>query len=193
MNVPLTVYRVYATGIDQGGLDPEINRSFELGYLWQPATPVSLDVRLFQDNISDLIRGYYRQAPALLTALPDHQVLDFQNDQDVRMRGVEVQFTGTLGTKTRLFASYAFTDVDSDDSNTNASAPQHGFALLINQELGSGWQISLNYNYQSAMTWYLEDPIAHYHILDMRLAKRIKVGNTRIFSKSHGNEASVTG
>jgi iron complex outermembrane receptor protein len=180
VNVPLTVYRVYATGIDHGGLNPEINRLFEIGYLWRPSPRMSVDLRLFQENITDLIRGFYRQAPELLTALPDHRVLDFSNDPSVTIRGFEAQLEGSVGPKTRLYASYAFTDIDGDDIDDTDSAPQQGFSLLLDQALANGWRMSLHYDDQSAMTWYLETPIEDDHILDVRLARWFKLGNVRL-------------
>jgi iron complex outermembrane receptor protein len=73
VNVPLTIYGAYASG----GLNPEINRSIELGYHWQPSRSASLDLRLFQERYSDYIGTFYRPAPDLPTMLPGHLVLDF--------------------------------------------------------------------------------------------------------------------
>jgi iron complex outermembrane receptor protein len=183
VNVPLTLYRVYATGLDQGGLDPEINRSLELGYFWWPTQHLSLDARLFQEDITHLIKGFYRKAPGLLTVLPGNRVLDFSHDNDITLRGFEAQLDWLIGTETRVFASYALTDIDAAGTlyaaNYQESGPRHSFGLLLNQNLGNGWQASLNYDYQSAMTWYLEDAIDHYHKLDARLARTFKLGNVR--------------
>lgn len=186
VNVPLTIYRVFATGIDRGDLDPEINRLVELGYFWRPYKQASLDLRLFQEHISDLIRGFPRHAPELLTALPGNRVLDFENDRDVTIRGLEVQLDWAIRSKTQVFTSYAFTDIDGEDIDYDASAPRHGFGLLINQDLGNQWQMSLNYDYQSAMTWFLEEPIDDYHKLDVRIARPFRLGNVDLIGEIVG-------
>ena len=54
VNVPLTIYGAYASG----GLNPEINRSIELGYHWQPSRSASLDFRLFQEPMVRTVLGF---------------------------------------------------------------------------------------------------------------------------------------
>jgi hypothetical protein len=78
------------------------------------------------------------------------------------------------------------TDIDGEDIDYDTSAPRHGFGLLINQELGNRWQISLNYDYQSAMTWFLEEPIDDYHKLDVRIARSFRLGNVDMLGEIVG-------
>ena len=175
-NVPLTIYRVIASG----GLDPEINRSLEVGYHWQAARN-QFDVRLFQERYSDYIGTYYRPAPDVPTLLPG-VVLDFANDDPIAVRGLEAQWDWRNSSGTRLFASYALTDIDASGTRFDAgyedSAPRHGLGLLASQAFGDGWQASVNYDYQSGMQWYRDRPIDGYHQLGVRLAKRFKLGST---------------
>ncbi|MEI2782229.1 MAG: TonB-dependent receptor [Candidatus Competibacter sp.] len=176
VNVPLTIYGVIASG----GLDPEINRSLEVGYHWQAARN-QFDVRLFQERYSDYIGTYYRPAPEVPTMLPG-VVLDFANDHPLTVRGLEAQVDWRNASGTRLFASYALTAIDASGTRFDAgyedSAPRHGLGLLVSQEFGNGWQASLNYDYQSGMRWYRDQPIDGYHQLGVRLAKRFKLGST---------------
>lgn len=180
-NVPLTLYRVFATGGLLGGLKPEYNRSYELGYRWLPNRSTSLDVRVFREELSDFIVAFYREDPALLTVLPNHTVLDFANENDMTVQGVEAQFDWRSAKGLRLFASYGFTDIDAGGTQFNrgyeASAPRHSFGLLLSQRFANGWEASLNYDYQSRMQWYLDDPIDHYQKLDVRIAKRFHWGD----------------
>ncbi|MFO7641465.1 MAG: TonB-dependent receptor [Candidatus Competibacteraceae bacterium] len=178
VNVPLTIYGAYASG----GLDPEINRSIELGYHWQPSRFARLDLRLFQERYSDYIGTFYRLAPELPTMLPGHQVLDFANDRPIVVRGLEAQWDWRNSSGARLFASYALIDIDASgtrfDAGYEESAPRHGLGLLFSQEFGDGWQASLNYDYQSGMQWYRDQPIDGYHQLGARIAKRFKLGSS---------------
>jgi iron complex outermembrane receptor protein len=186
INIPVTFYGVYASG----GLDAEINRSFELGYHWQPSRQVHLDLRLFQERYSDYIGTFYRVAPDLQTMLPDHQVLDFANDNPITVKGLEAQWDWRNRLGTRLFASYALTAIDASGTRFDAgyedSAPRHGLGLLISQDFGNGWQASLNYDYQSGMQWYRDAPIEGYHQLGARLAKRFKLESTKITAELIG-------
>ena len=190
VNVPLTVYRVYATGVEQGGLNAEINRSLELGYFWHPSRHLGFDVRIYQEKLSDLIIAHYRVDPERLTVLPGNQLLDFGNEKTLTVRGLEAQLDWQTRFGTRLFAGYALTDIEAGntrfDSGYAESAPQHTVSLLGSQQLPNGWEVSLNYHYQSGMTWYLDAPIDAYHQLDARLAKTFSLGNRRAVAEIVG-------
>ncbi len=173
-NTPLTIYGAIASG----GLDPEINRSLELGYHWQSGRN-QFDARLFQERYSDYIGTFYRPVSDVVTMLPG-VVLDFANDSPFVVRGLEAQWDGRHGSGTRLFAHYALTDINASDTRFNAgyedSAPRHGLGLLISQAFSDGWQASVNYDYQSAMRWYRDQPIEGYHQLGVRIAQHFKLG-----------------
>ena len=175
-DAPLTIYRVIASG----GLDPELNRSLELGYHWQAARN-GFDVRLFQERYSDYIGTYYRPAPDVPTALPG-VILDFANDAPITVRGLEAQWDWRNASGARLFAGYALTAIDASGTRFDAgyedSAPRHGLGLLVDQTFGDGWQVSVNYDYQSGMRWYRDESIDGYHQLGARIAKRFKLGSS---------------
>lgn len=180
-NTPLTIYGAIASG----GLDPEINRSLELGYHWQSGRN-QFDARLFQERYSDYIGTFYRPAPGVATLLPD-VVLDFANDSPLVVRGLEAQWDWRNGFGTRLFTSYALTHIDASDTHFDAgyedSAPRHGLGLLASQTFDDGWQVSVNYDYQSAMRWYRDQPIDGYHQLGIRIAKRFKLGSSPLVAE----------
>ena len=175
------LYRVYASGNELGGLRPETIQSFELGYQWLPSRSTSLDVRLFHETLSDLTVAYYRSDSGLPTVLPQETVLDFANENDISVQGIEAQLDWRNDSGLRLFASYALTDIDADntrlDNGYADSAPRHSFGLLVSQALGHGWTFSLNYDYQSGMQWYLDESIGSYQKLDVRIAKDFKLAN----------------
>lgn len=183
-DVPLTIYGAIASG----GLDPEINRSLEVGYHWQSGRN-QFDARLFQERYSDYIGTYYRPAPGVATMLPG-VVLDFANDGPIAVRGLEVQWDWRNASGTRLFAGYALTDIDASgtrfDAGYDDSAPRHGLGLLASQAFGDGWQASLNYDYQSGMRWYRDEPIDGYHRLDVRIAKHFKLGPSTVVAELIG-------
>ena len=117
-------------------------------------------------------------------------VLDFANDHPLTVRGLEAQVDWRNPSGTRLFASYALTAIDASGTRFDAgyedSAPRHGIGLLVSQEFGNGWQASLNYDYQSGMRWYRDQPIDGYHQLGARLAKRFKLGSTPVTAELIG-------
>jgi outer membrane receptor protein involved in Fe transport len=102
------------------------------------------------------------------------------------VRGIEAQVDWRNEAGLRIFSSYAFTDIDSDDAkfasdrlNYEDSAPRHSFSLLASQDFGHGWEASLNYHFQSDMQWFYDKPIDSYHQLDVRLAKRFQRGGNK--------------
>lgn len=176
VNIPLNIHTVIASG----GLEPEINRSLEAGYHWE-IDRTQFDLRFFQERYSDYIGTYYRPAPGLMTAIPG-LVLDFANESPIDVRGLEAQWDWRSSFGTRLFASYALTEIDADGAQFDAgyakTSPRHGLSFLIVQDFADGWQTSINYDYQSKMQWYRDVPIKSYHQLGLRLAKSFKLGSS---------------
>ncbi len=190
INAPLTLYRVYATGIDRGGLAPERNRALELGYFWQPAPAIHLDLRVFQERINDFITAFNRLEPEYPTVQPGHTVVDFGNENPITLRGAEAQLQWRNRRGARLFAGYAWLDAAAADPRFDGdytrSVPQHGASLLLSQEWPEDWQASLAYTYRSAMHWYREAPIDASHQLTGRLAKRLRWGDTQALAELIG-------
>lgn len=192
VNVPLTLFRVYATGIEQGGLAPELNRSIELGYSWQPAPSINLDLRLFQERIINFITAYNRLETRYRTVQPGNTVVDFSNEDPITLRGWEAQLHWRNRSGTRLFAGYAWIDADADadgprfDADYTRSVPQQAVSVLLSQEFAEGWQASLAYAYQSGMRWYREAPIDAYYQLSGRIAKRLRWGKTQALAELIG-------
>ena len=187
---PITLFRAIASGAERGGLKPELVRSFELGYQWLPSKNINLDVRIFNEHISDLIVQFFRPGPPQATISPTGLVLDFDNERDIDIRGIEAQLDWRNEAGLRVFASYAYTDIDAEGTRFNNgyedSAPRHSFGLLVNQEFANGWSASVNYDYQSAMQWYLDEPINDYHKLDARIAKRFRIGGSELTTELVG-------
>ena len=190
LNQPLTLYRVYATGREQGGLAPERNRSLELGYFWQPAPSIHFDLRLFQERITDFITAYNRLETRYPTVQSGNTVVDFSNDAPIRVRGGEAQVHWQNRDGFRLFAGYAWLDADADGSPFDVdyprSVPRHAASVLLSQDFAEDWQASLAYAYQSDMQWYREAPIDAYHQLSGRIAKRLRWGKTHALAELIG-------
>lgn len=181
LNVPLTLFRVYATGIERGGLSPERSRSLELGYFWQPAPAVNLDLRAFEERIDDYIVAYDRPETHYPTVLAGNEVVDFRNEGPITTRGFEVQFNWKNERGTRLFGGYAWLKANTDSlllKDYAQSVPRHGASLLLDQTFEGGWEASLAYKYQGAMHWYREAPLSSYNSLTGRVAKRLHWGKT---------------
>ena len=190
VNVPLTLFRVYATGIDHGGLSPERNRSLELGYFWRPTPAVNLDLRVFDERIDDYIVAYDRPETRYRTVLPGNEVVDFHNVGPFAVRGLEAQFNWKNGRGTRLFGGYAWLETVADDPlldrEISESVPRNSVSLLLDQAFEDGWEASLVYKYQGAMRWYREAPLSSYHQLTGRVAKRFRWGKTAALAELVG-------
>ena len=176
LNTPLTLFRVYATGIDRGGLSPEQNRSFELGYFWEPSPAVNLDLRVFNERLDDYIVAYDRPETRYKTVLPGNRVVDFRNEGPIDVRGFEAQFNWKNNRGLRLFGGYSWLEAETDDAvlkkDFAQGLPRHSGSLLLDQTFDDGWEAGLAYKYQGAMRWYREAPITRYHQLTGRVAKR---------------------
>lgn len=117
-------------------------------------------------------------------------VLDFANETPFHVQGMELQWDWASTSGTRVFTHYALTKINASRTRFNAgyleSAPRHGVGLLVSQALGTGWQVSLNYDYQSKMQWYRDQPIHAYHQLGARLAKQFKIHSTSVVAEVIG-------
>ena len=51
-----------------------------------------------------------------------------------------------------------------------------GIVVKPDVSVCDGWQASVNYDYQSAMRWYRDQPIEGYHQLGVRIAQHFKLG-----------------
>jgi len=140
-----------------GNLDKERMRSRELGYNgFFAEIGLSLDVKLFYDEISDMIS----------TPLRNNQFIA-SNANSSRFTGSEAQFDWRLGSADRLRLTYAYVDVQASNPVDEQFTARNSGSAGWMRDWGGGWSSSVFY--------YGDDAINQYRFerVDLRLAKRI--------------------
>lgn len=152
-----------------GNLDSEQIVSHELGWLARyPDAGLTLDARLFHDEITDLVT--YTVVP-----YPDPfngRTLDFRNFDRALIRGAELQADWRPGRDSRLIFNYAYVEIDSEDVDEiySQSGPRHNTSLLAGHDFGR-LDASLGFYYMSEYHGLdTGDPIAATRRVDLRLA-----------------------
>lgn len=186
--------------LNPGGLSPERITSRELGYQGQVGA-LSLDARLFHDQIRDVIAQYRIEPfphPADLTPISD-RTLGNRNSSDLTVHGFEAQAQLRLGSHTRIIGNFSHIRINPDMDATftssseasrfeelQASMPVNSFSLLAWHRFGSGWMGTVGY-YQLGETKMPGDGnhVDSARHWDLRLARSFTLGRTQ-------NEISLT-
>lgn len=184
--VPIVITDRVIVGNDM--LKSERILSRELGYLfYAPEHGTSLDVKLYDDQLRDLIRADFVCKVVDPVCIPtneatgvdnrDGNYLLYRNTDSASVRGLELQWDQRLGATTRVVFGYAHTLIYGDAANQpNAhSAPVNNLHVLLIQHLPADTQASVAY-YQVGNMEYLGSG-NHTDVqrrLDFRLARDFK-------------------
>lgn len=168
--LPDPAYDNYLLGTKD--LDNETISSFEIGLnSHRPDIGLSTDIKVYQDKITDII--FFNQIPDPTSDLPNETVAVPENGESVTIRGIEAQADIKSDTGSRLFVSYAYTDINSDDiyNDYTSTAPVRSFSLLFSQRLDNDVNTSFAL-YQASKYEGLEngDLITSQSRADFRLA-----------------------
>lgn len=177
-------------------LEPERITSYELGYLGEfPSLNTNLDVKLFREQIRNVI-AYVSDANNLVDPVgalgvkPD--ALTFVNDGRADINGVELQAKFQVLPTTMLHFAQAYasqhghyltnaTTGTSADSDT--STPKWTTSAILIQRFPDNFEASAMYYRVSQMHWVGQDSpdnqIQGFRTLDLRLAKKLRVGNLK--------------
>jgi iron complex outermembrane receptor protein len=161
-------------------LDPEQIESVELGYLFsKPEWHLNLDVRAFRNRISDILATEDIPFPD-----PDGETQTYVNKWGATQRGLEYQLKWHPGPESWLTLSQSWVTRDSDNTKNNnhvVSIPPQTLSLLASHRIG-GIDVSLGYYRIGETFWIggLREKLSKYNRLDLRLAKKWKVGGDRI-------------
>lgn len=155
-----------------GGLTPESIHSTEIGYFGNYAEyGLNLDVKLYRDKITNLIRSYFD-----LTS----NALNFRNADEANVTGAEIE-AGYRHHGTRANLTYSNEDIDSENITgryTN-SAPQNKWTLFLSHRFPAALDASLTYVYVGPMEWLgTREPLQSYDRLDVRVAHPFKMGGS---------------
>ncbi len=166
-----------------GNLAPERITSREIAYLgaW-PAQGLTLDVRAYEDDVSNIINPM--KVPGLITPVNVPQdYFSFANSVDASVRGIQTQLRWKFGgTRVSVAHTYSKTLVTramnpADAEHVLQSNPSHMVGALLMQDLGAGVELSIGYYaYGTMVPVGGEDLLPAYRRWDARLAKKMSMG-----------------
>ncbi len=127
-----------------GGLDSEFITAYDIGYLGSGCSEnCSWDVRLFYEDIDDAIPVIEKPYPDPIDGI----IRDFENLDDINIKGAEFQFKHNVTAKTNFLFNYAYIDIDSTKNapryQFELSTPKHIASGLISHEFADDWRASL--------------------------------------------------
>jgi len=157
---------------DAGDLLPETILSREISYIAQwPAQHATLDVKLFDDSVRDLIDLIGTRDNPGATPFPKNAV----NGDSARERGIEGQFVWRPSAETLLSLSATWLDIDSADrlDNYSKSAPRGILHLLASHRFADAWDASVTVHRQGAFRASgNSEPQRAFSRVDTRLARQ---------------------
>jgi iron complex outermembrane receptor protein len=164
--------------LSSGHLRPERIDSSEIGYLGRLTPAFNVDLRLFRDQLFDLISDYKRPYPADLV---NGKTFDFRNGGKAALFGTELQLQYQPRHETRVILALANTQIRSNDFDSfySKSVPRNNLSLLALRDLSPAWQVSTAFYYQDKMQFIGGDPLGVLRRLDLRLARRFTVADGR--------------
>jgi len=187
MGSPLANLPLEQSALTRDNVDDERIRSRELSYLGHfPDQRLNIELDLFEHRLDNLIGLYKYRYPTVLGTLdPGHygNIYGFNNLASARVKGrsATARWQPQPGSLIYLAASRTAIDADGQDANLlSASGPRHTVSLLFSQDLFDSWQFSLGY-YRVGPMQPLSggDPLPATDRVDLRLAKRFKLGSSR--------------
>ncbi len=170
-------YTLAQLSVPSDGIKAESADTREVAYVGDfSAINLSLDIRLYEDRLHDLIAG---------ATVPYYAVFPFVGPYNIGSRTWINQYQATLrgaelATRWRpwesgwIYFSTGTMSISSDASSASAGAPEHNSALLMEQSLGGGWSISAGYYRVGTFKWQggsKNPPQPGYDKLDLRLAR----------------------
>ncbi len=167
-----------------GGLRPESVVSHEIGYLGEfPNIGTSIDVRLYYDQLSDIIFEYHASG----------QPITVFNMFDAEQQGLEITSKHQWGDRNTLTFNYSYQLAKSDYINSytasssagydgtafNDGIPRNLISALYSKTFQQDWQLGMGYYQQDSMltvdrSWY--DRQGFTRRWDMRFAKGFRMG-----------------
>ena len=159
-----------------GPVDPEVLLSQELGYLGKwPEQGLDLDVRIFNERISDLIDAsctspVTRTCSGIFPINPRR----FDNIGGAGQKGIEGQLKWQPSALTGVIVNYAAMDIDSG-INDKRYSPSQQYGLHVMHEFSGGLDMTLSHYWLPAFNPIGQGDLHGYKRLDARLAKRFRL------------------
>ena len=167
-----------STDVARGNVVAEKVEVRELGYLAElPGSRLSLDLRVFDERVRDLIGQITYNDPA---SGGSGDVNDYTNNEDFDIRGYEAQLRWKPWSGGQLI--YGFSELQSTQSYGSANlVGRYGTqSLMFMQQLPAGWDMSLSHYEADASRFPGFDAAAPaYSRTDLRIAKALRLAGRR--------------
>ena len=170
----VTPYGTIINTQSKGNLTSENVLSREIGYLGRfPRLAGSLDVRVFNENMADLITQINGGLPGVAKS--------YANKDSFSIKGVEFQLKWRPWSSTQIIFNQAHTKNDSFQNSRTYSAPQIASVLALTQQLPGGLQLGLTHQDQSLVNLpgSNADHLTAITRTDVRLSAPWRVGANR--------------
>lgn len=151
----------YAYGIGPGNLKQERTRSREIGYNGQFDFGLSLDIKIFNDDVRRMIS----EALKITEFIPS-------NDNQMWFRGAEGQLDWRLTSSDRLRFTYSYIDFEATAKTDRRLTARNSGSAGWMHDWGQGWS--------SGIFYYGADRLneRRFERADLRVAKRMSLGKT---------------
>lgn len=177
--------------LSQGGLESETMNSIEIGYLGRfPDADLTFDMRLYRDQIKNFITDTVLATPDF----SDNEALSYENGGEITVDGLDIELTYRPDRDTRIVLTNAFMDASATNFSSNSvytaeqyeeTVPKYSGSLFAMRRITPDWHVSLGYYWVDEMRWLRRSldsnkpPLKAYTRTDVRLARRIRLGETR--------------
>jgi iron complex outermembrane receptor protein len=166
--------------LSRGGLVPEQVKALDLVYFGQWQKPgLTLDARLFREEISQLITGELYLLPSDQANTSNAVAYDLRNNASVTNTGFEYQLSWRPKLGSMLVWSQHFSNPQSPNSFVQSSIPRTSSSLLLSHTWKDGVTSGLSYTETAPMLWLGESTIAdRQRLVSLRLARSMRVNDT---------------
>jgi iron complex outermembrane receptor protein len=187
LGTPLANLPLAQSGLTRDKLKDERIRSREISYLGQfPDIHINAELHLFEHRLEDLISLYQYAYPTVMGVAAGGKYAfthGFANLDSARVRGssAAVRWQPRPGTQLYWAGSRSVIHADGPDATgIEASGPTSTVSLLLSQDLPGNWQASCGYYRVGSMRPMSGgDPLPPAEQVNVRLAKRFQLGNSR--------------
>ncbi|MCP5418160.1 MAG: TonB-dependent receptor [Chromatiaceae bacterium] len=181
--------------LTQDDLEPEEITAYEVGYLGKfPAQGLTLDVRLFHEQIHDIIANIDNLQILNNNGItPLDGAQSYVNDGSIMIGGVDLDLKYRPTTRSLIHFGYSITEtrgeqlkrIQPDGSlkplDLEVCVPEQTFSLLGSYRFDNGIEISSSYHYIDPMEWLYDGhfvPVRRRW--DLRIGKQFNAGDVDI-------------
>lgn len=161
--------------LSRGGLAAEKIKATEITYVgnWRKSG-LGIDLRLFHEEISDLVTQQKYALPPGTEVSPDSGAYDLRNNGALRIDGVEYQVRWDPSERWQAVLGSALLRPRSSTAFLSQSIPNHTISLLGTYRIGSAYAFHLGYYQQGSIRWIGETD-------QLAIRRQLNLGFERLF------------